>query len=89
MSNGKQYWFVVKAEFICPNCKTLSEEVLYLTASKPDPRPISAAIQTQDMKCQWCKTTPTDRTELTLNVQLVTLAEANATGLTSRSKSGL
>jgi hypothetical protein len=75
-----RYWFAVKAEFTCPKCDKLSTEVLYTNSTNPNPNLIAAAIEKQDMKCQFCKTRPPDGTQIGLNVLPVTLAEAKAAG---------
>jgi hypothetical protein len=76
----KPYWFAVKAEFTCPNCKKLSTEILYVNASSPDPTPIAQGVSTQNMVCQLCKTPLVTGVHVSLNVLPVTLAQAKAAG---------
>ena len=76
----RQYWFAVKATFTCPSCDGESEEIMYVNASKPDPRPIAASIQRQNIKCRLCKKQPDDGAQINLNVLPVTLEQAIASG---------
>jgi hypothetical protein len=75
-----RYWFAVKVTFICPVCKKPNEEVMYMSAGKPDPGPIAAATQTQNLKCKFCKTPLKDGTQVNVNVLPVTLEQAKAAG---------
>ena len=74
------HWFAIKASFTCPSCGKLSEETMYSGAYKPDPGPVAAAIQKQDLTCRLCKVRPADETPIALNVLPVTLAEAKTAG---------
>jgi hypothetical protein len=77
----QKHWFAVRVEFTCPACKKLSSEVMYMSASKPDPDPIAAAAQRQQYSCRLCKVPlAVDGTEVNVTVLPVTLNQARAPG---------
>jgi hypothetical protein len=76
----KRYWFKVTVEFNCPACKKVSTEIMFLSATKPDPNPIAMAARTQKYSCQLCKVPLADGIEVRLNVLPVTLEQAKAMG---------
>jgi len=74
------YWFAVKVSFTCPACKKVSNETMFLHSSTNEPNKISAAVNSQSLKCQHCNKVPVDGAQISVNVQPVTLDQAKQMG---------
>jgi hypothetical protein len=82
-------WFAITVTFACPFCKHANNEVMYSAATTTNPDKIASAITTQSVKCKSRKITPTDGTQIGINVLPVTLEQAKAAGFKPDPKLGL
>lgn len=77
----QSYWFKMTVTFTCPHCGKANQEIMHSKSSTANPDKIAAAVTTQSLKCKSCSKTPTDGTQIGVNVLPISEAE----GLASRS----